>query len=74
MATASVKADSLNASDVLFNDLSDLRAMLVCVTGEGMQGFATMADDVQESYLFAMQRRVESALAALREIQQPTGG
>lgn len=62
------KPDTLDAADALYNDLADLRAMLICVTGEGMQGFATLADDVQENYLFAMQRRVESALIGLRAL------
>ena len=62
------KPDTLDAADALYNDLADLRAMLACVTGEGMPGFATLADDVQESYLFAMQRRVDSALIGLRAL------
>ncbi|QNU14213.1 hypothetical protein [Thermomonas sp. XSG] len=68
MATAIVKPDTLDAADTLFDDLTDLRAMLICVTGEGMQGFAALSDEVQESYLFAMQRRVDSALIGLRAL------
>lgn len=68
MATAIVKPDTLDAADTLFDDLTDLRAMLICVTGEGTQGFAALSDEVQESYLFAMQRRVDSALIGLRAL------
>lgn len=73
MATAIVKPDTLDAADALFDDLTDLRAMLICVTGEGMPGFAALTDEVQESYLFAMQRRVDSALIGLRALTASIG-
>lgn len=75
MATESVKAvDVLDACDALFNDLCDVRTMLVCVTGEGAQSFATMSDEIQEGYLFAMQRRVESALYGYHALRDAIQG
>ena len=75
MATESVKApDVMDTCDSLFNDLSDARTMLVCVTGEGAQAFATMSDEMQEDYLHAIQRRVESALDGYRKLTAAIAG
>lgn len=56
-------------ADVLFNDLTDVQTMLVCVTGEGIDAFSTLSAAMQENYLMAMQRRVDSALAAFKDLR-----
>lgn len=58
--------------DTVYENLTQVHAMLELVYGEGMENFSSCSDEIRDVYLWACADRVSAALEAMKSsIKKP---
>lgn len=60
----------LDLIDQITARLSQAEAFAIVITGEGFENFATLRDDMQNTYLLALQEQISEAHSAFTTLQR----